>query len=324
MEPLISVIIPVFNVEDYLDYCLKSVIEQEYKNLEIILVDDGSSDSSGGICEEYAKKDSRIKVIHKKNGGLSSARNVGLDVMTGDYISFVDSDDYIRVDYISQMVRYIVEDKTDLVICSTKKTTSNKDYRFVPQKSNKHFVYDSPTIKIKMISKKVPMYSVSKLFKASFKEELRFPEGKLFEDIVSTWNVIKKVNNVTFSTDELYYYRQRTGSIVNSNYNHNRMDQLFFSESIYEEISDKGVLKNVAGTRCFFAAVDTYALVSKDYPEDINLIINSIIKHRVEVLKYGKNIKLDFLAIVSFLNVRFVRVLGIAYKKFLQKKYMKE
>lgn len=121
MKPLISIIMPVYNVEQYLNYCMESILAQDYKNLEIILIDDGSTDSSGDMCDEYAKNDSRIKVIHKKNGGLSSARNIGIEVMTGKYMTFVDPDDYIRIDYVSRMYKYILEDETDLVVCSYKK-----------------------------------------------------------------------------------------------------------------------------------------------------------------------------------------------------------
>ena len=98
MDDLISVIVPVYNVEEYLDRCIESIVNQTYKNLEILLIDDGSTDNSYNICDKWAKKDNRIKVVHKENGGVSSARNVGLDVATGDYIGFVDSDDYISID----------------------------------------------------------------------------------------------------------------------------------------------------------------------------------------------------------------------------------
>ena len=106
---MISVIVPIYNVEKYLIKCIESIINQTYKDLEIILVDDGSTDSSGKICDEFATKDNRIKVIHKKNGGLSSARNIGLDICKGNYISFIDSDDYIELDMYEKMIKIIVK-----------------------------------------------------------------------------------------------------------------------------------------------------------------------------------------------------------------------
>ena len=115
-KPLISVIIPIYNVENYLAKCVNSVIDQNYKNLEIILVNDGSPDNCGSICDEYAQKDNRIVVIHKKNGGLSDARNAGLKISTGDFITFVDSDDYVNKDFISTLVSLIQDFEADIAI----------------------------------------------------------------------------------------------------------------------------------------------------------------------------------------------------------------
>ena len=121
-NPKISVIVPVYNVEKYLPTCLDSIIAQSYKNLEIIVVDDGAKDSSGAICDEYAKKDVRIVSLHKQNGGLSDARNYGMQFMTGDYISFIDSDDYVHPDYISTLYNNLVENDADISICNFEKT----------------------------------------------------------------------------------------------------------------------------------------------------------------------------------------------------------
>ena len=117
MTDLVSVIVPIYKVEKYLGKCVDSIINQTYKNLEIILVDDGSPDNSGKICDEYAKKDNRIKVIHKENGGLSSARNAGLDVATGEFIAFVDSDDRIHLDFVEKLYRAIKEENADIASC---------------------------------------------------------------------------------------------------------------------------------------------------------------------------------------------------------------
>ena len=125
MEDLISVIIPVFKVEDYIDECIISVINQSYKQLEIILVDDGSPDKCPELCDSWATKDNRIKVVHKCNGGLSSARNAGLDIARGDYISFVDSDDYIAPDMILNLYKCIIQNKTDISACKIYSVTGN-------------------------------------------------------------------------------------------------------------------------------------------------------------------------------------------------------
>ncbi|MDY2590818.1 MAG: glycosyltransferase, partial [Agathobacter sp.] len=125
MNDLISVIVPVYKVEEYLDECVKSIISQSYSNLEIILVDDGSPDKCPELCDLWTTKDNRIKVVHKCNGGLSSARNAGLDIACGDYISFVDSDDYIAPDMIANLYNCIIENKTDISACKIYSITNN-------------------------------------------------------------------------------------------------------------------------------------------------------------------------------------------------------
>ena len=124
---LISVIVPVYNVEKYLDKCIQSIVDQTYTNLEIILVDDGSPDNSGAICDEWAEKDNRIKVIHKANGGLSDARNAGLDIATGEYIAFVDSDDYIELDFYDKLYNVIKATNCDISICNLRKVYENNN-----------------------------------------------------------------------------------------------------------------------------------------------------------------------------------------------------
>ncbi len=316
MTPLISIIIPVYNVEQYLDYCLQSVLSQDYTNLEIILIDDGSTDSSGQKCDEYAKQYQGVKVIHQKNGGLSSARNTGLKEMTGEYFSFIDSDDYVRKDYISRMYNLIVSDKTDMVVCSYKKVPGEEDYKNIPQKENNHSVYNQETIKYKMISRELPMYAHGKLYKRKLADNMEFPEGRLFEDVLTCWNVLKNVNSVSYSDVELYFYRQRQDSIVNMDFQHGRMDQIYFSKRIFEEIEGDTPLKYAAGTRCFFAAADDYALVTDEFKKEKIYLVKSIKMFRKYVLKDSRaGLSLKIMALLSFLCPGIVRVLGRMYKK---------
>ena len=128
MDSLISVIVPIYNVEKYLQKCVDSIINQTYKNLEIILVDDGSPDNCPKMCDDYAEKDSRIKVVHKENGGLSDARNVGMEVATGEYVSFIDSDDYISLDFYETLLETIVDNDSDVVECGVVKFYENEKF----------------------------------------------------------------------------------------------------------------------------------------------------------------------------------------------------
>ena len=127
MEELISIIVPIYKTEKYLDRCIKSIINQTYKNLEVILVDDGSPDRCGVICDKWAQKDKRIKVIHKENGGVSDSRNAGLDIANGEYIGFVDSDDYIHKDFIKILYNLCKENNSDISVCETFKTDKDED-----------------------------------------------------------------------------------------------------------------------------------------------------------------------------------------------------
>ncbi len=316
MYPLISVIIPVYNVEQYFDYCIQSVLSQDYTNLEIILVDDGSTDSSGQKCDIYAKQDHRVRVIHQINGGLSSARNTGLKEMTGEFFAFVDSDDYVRSDYISKMYSLMEADKSDIVVCSYKKVTGNEDFSMIRAADMNHISYSREDIKIEMISRKIPMYAHGKLYKKELVVFTQFPIRRHFEDVPTSWNVIKNIEKATYTDAKLYYYRQRPDSIVNMSFNSSRMDQLYFSEQVFEDIEEDTELKYSAGSRCFFAAADNYSFVTDDYPEDKRYLKKAIKKYRKYVLKDKRAEKsLKIMAFISLFGMGIVGLLGRSYKK---------
>lgn len=210
---LISIIIPIYNVEKYLPKCLDSVISQTYTNIEIILVNDGSTDSSGLICDDYALKDSRIKVIHKENGGVSSARNIGLDTASGDYVMFVDSDDYVEVDFCEKSLKMALEMNADIVsfgfyrerIDGTRKEVKTVCPRTV-----------SPSEGIKeLITKKDYIYNFlwNKIFRLNLFLGLRYPIGKEYED-QNTYLLFHKANTIYVSDLILYHYVYRDNSIT--------------------------------------------------------------------------------------------------------------
>lgn len=221
MTPLISVIIPIYKVEDYLDECVQSVIHQTYKNLEIILVNDGSPDKCPQICDEYAKLDNRIIVIHKKNGGLSDARNAGLKQATGDFISFVDSDDFIDTTMYEKMLEYQQESDADIVSCMFSWYV-NGDIQAYPWLSKGYkekrtlFLHD---YFIDAIDRVVDPSVCNKLFKRSIITET-FVKGKINEDFLFFYYTTKAHPKATaiLTTQRLYNYRKRIGSICNNNY----------------------------------------------------------------------------------------------------------
>ncbi len=209
----VSIIVPVYNVEEYLEECLKSIIEQTYRNLEIILVDDGSTDSSGKICEDYKNKDSRIKVIHQKNQGLSAARNTALKIVTGDMIQFVDSDDFIAKNMIEDLISIMHDKEADIVISSHYIYENEKVIK--PEYSNQMEIYDmNQAIAQMVLDKKIRFYAWDKLYKSKLWQDVEFPVGRIFEDIATIPKSFVNAKKVVFYDHPFYYYRKREGSIT--------------------------------------------------------------------------------------------------------------
>lgn len=217
--PLISVIIPVYNIESYIDACIKSVVNQSYDNLEILLIDDGSADKSGTLCDAWKRKDGRIKVIHKENGGLSSARNVGLEVSKGDYISFVDGDDIISEEYISYLYNIISSDEEyDIAICSA--YNIYLDSKFL-NNDDAYMLEDSVLLPDEVIDlyyegKSIVLSSCFKLYKKDIWKDLRFEKGRIHEDAYAFPYIFQKAHKIVLTHEKLYYYMHRNGSITNN------------------------------------------------------------------------------------------------------------
>jgi glycosyltransferase involved in cell wall biosynthesis len=227
MEPLISIIIPVYNVDFYLTRCLKSVINQTYKNLEIIIVDDESEDDSLSICNEFKNKDSRIKVISIKHGGLSKARNTGLDIAKGDYIGFVDSDDCIDKDMFKKLYETLVNNGADISVCNFYRFYENGFLEHDFKATEDLIVLDrNDAIAYLLDDKILRNYVWTKLYSRHLFDGLRFPEGKTYEDIFIALKIFEKINKLAYINDGLYYYYIRSGSIVSSKKEENIKDGL--------------------------------------------------------------------------------------------------
>lgn len=212
---LISIIIPVYKVEEYLEKCIESVLKQTYTNLQIILVDDGSPDNCGKICDEYAKKDPRIEVIHKVNGGLSDARNVGIAKAKGKYIGFVDSDDYIKEDMYEILINLIKEYDADVSICNLYDVIDGKEYI----RNNENGIQKYSRLEILkevLLDKNIQSYAWNKLYKKELFDEIKYPIGKKYEDIGTTFYVFEKCNKIVVTSKPEYYYLKRSDSLVNN------------------------------------------------------------------------------------------------------------
>ena len=214
-KALISIIIPVYKVEKYLEKCIQSLINQTYENLQIILVDDGSPDNCGKICDEYAKKDHRIEVIHKSNGGLSDARNKGLEIAKGEYIGFIDSDDYIESDMYEVLYNLLKQYNADVSICNFYTVSQGK----ISIKNADNGINEYNRIEILkeiLLDKNIQSYAWNKLYKKELFDEIKYPIGKKYEDIGTTFYLLEKCNKVVVTGKSEYYYINRQDSIVNN------------------------------------------------------------------------------------------------------------
>ena len=213
MEELVSIIVPIYKIENYLDRCISSIVSQSYKNLEIILVDDGSPDKCPKICDDWLVKDSRIKVIHKKNGVLSDARNKGLNVASGKYISFIDGDDWISNDFYQILYKALIEYDAQI-------SASEVIWVYDDNQKKEEFKYNkkvfSPEEALQTLLNGKGFYAVTwnKLYKKSLFNDVKFPVGKLHEDEFVTYKLIDKANKLILCKNTNYYYRQRQGSIM--------------------------------------------------------------------------------------------------------------
>lgn len=236
----ISVIVPIYNVEKYLSRCVDSILNSNYKNLEIILVDDGSTDSCGHICDEYKMKDRRIKVIHKENGGLSDARNKGIDIATGDYISFVDSDDAIDNDMFDYLLKILLENKCDISVCNYI-TFSTIELPKSISKYSKTKVYTNESALDILLNGKISHsdYAWNKLYKRDLFKNIRYPVGRKMEDIGTTYKLYYIAKKIVIGDAIKYYYYQRNNSILGKNSYLNYKDNLELSITRYKFLKNK-------------------------------------------------------------------------------------
>lgn len=211
---MISVVVPVYNVEKYLSRCIESIINQTYWDFEILLIDDGSTDSSAEICKMYLAKDKRIKYIRKINGGLSDARNVGLVLSEGEYITFIDSDDFIHDSYLEYLYTVLVEHNADIVCCNHIETSM--DEIVLEEKEENIICMSGHEACARVVSDLAPMLTSAwgSLYKKSCIENIRFPFRRLHEDVATTYKYYLNSQKVIYSDRRLYAYYQRPDSIM--------------------------------------------------------------------------------------------------------------
>lgn len=322
--PIISVIIPVYNVEKYLCQCLDSVINQTYKNLEIILVDDGSTDDSGKICNEYAKRDRRIIVVHKNNGGLSDARNAGIDICKGEYVSFVDSDDWLDLDMYEIFISKIIEHNADIVSCGYVLEFANK--KFNCNLANIIIDGNDKVLQNLFYNKNFPNAVWGKVYNKNIFEKLRFPIGKIYEDMLIKYDILKKSQKVVILKSTFYHYRQRSNSIMNDINIEKIKEKIAVCEIIIKKIKKENSLLL---PQAYHQLYKHYISVTDDIvnlnisKEQKKYIINQIkcfIRKNIKNIIFNKTInfkaKIGFLLIAT--NARIFILIRKTFKKNLE------
>lgn len=286
---LISIIIPVYNVEKYLAKNIESVIRQTYRNIEVILINDGSTDNSGKICDEYAKIDKRIKVIHKSNGGLSDARNVGIDVANGQFITFCDSDDYLKESYIEYLYELIKKDKCKMSICSYCILTENEKMIDCGKGYNEGILTTEQALSRMLCDEGFSVSACAKLYAKELFDDVRYPVGKLCEDNGTTYKLIKKCKLISYGNISQYIYIKRSGSIMNSKFNMKKLDLLELTNEMANELLEEYPnIKDAIERRVIYAKL---SIIRQAINDDTS--VKLVKKLRQEVIRDWKKILLN-------------------------------
>ena len=271
MDTLVSVIIPVYKVPKYVEACVRSVLSQSYTNLEVILVDDGSPDECPRLCDEFVTLDNRIRVIHKQNGGLSDARNVGLAAAKGDVISFVDSDDTVESKMIETMLSAMVDEGADIAFCCVKKIYPDKEVeQLFPRKK----IYSKRKAVFELIrNKDLESFAWNKLYKREILGENPFPVGRVFEDMLAMPTIFQNIKKAVFVNECLYNYYRRATSVlgtwtidVQAEFTRAQQDRLLYLVPLWPEFSAM-MFERYAGS-----LKDLCKCALDSSPEDVNKI----------------------------------------------------
>lgn len=317
MNEMVSVVVPIYGVEDYLENCVNSILNQTYKNIEIILVDDGSPDKCGKICDDYAILDSRVKVLHKKNGGLSDARNVGIEVACGKYITFIDSDDYISEDYISVLLKSLMEEDADISICKLKATSNLKED--VSSKTQEGiFIYSTETaIEEMLYSKEFSTSACGRMFCTNLFDDVRFPVGRYSEDLFTIYRIILQSKKIVFVKREAYFYYTRPGSITNEKFSIKQLDTIDALHFIKREVVDYH--KNLYPAYMNSIVEAVARLLKMNIPKKA-LYANGLWE---EVKKYRKRVFLDKKASKRVRTYAFLMLIGPEFTSKVMRIYYK-
>ena len=324
--PKVSIIIPVFNVENYLERCLKSVICQSFKDIEIIIINDGSTDKSLEICKKFAELDKRIILINQENSGVSAARNAGINISTGKYISFVDSDDFIEHDMIEFLLNNLEKNNADIATCGLYDCyikNNNKIKRICNKNKNKFGIIDShEALKEIFINGKVSFFIYDKLYKKKIFDNLRFCENIIYEDAEIMPKIITRASKIFYNFSPKYYYLRHENSITSSKFKKQDLDIIKISKKNLEFIKKN---YNYASKQAEFRFLWSYlALIDKIIWSNLNLENSKEFKNILKFVKKNKfsiinnkyfTLKRKLIFILLIININIYKKIIIFFHK---------
>lgn len=307
MNPEISIIVPVYNVENYLKDCIESIINQTFNNFELILINDGSTDKSGEICDEYSKLDTRIKAIHTEYKGVSSARNIGISIAKSMYIGFVDSDDYIDKDMYKTLYDLCIDNGCDISICKLGreidgKLINNEKVEYIKILNNEEGI-------CQLFKGILYRFSLcNKLFNRNCFKNITFPEGRIHEDLSTTYKLFANSNKIIYTSYIGYMYVKRNNSILTKKYDHKRLDAFIGWNEIIEFINDRyPMLKEIVYASYTYACIDhMYYILNQvqynDEKKELLFLIRQNIKDHYRYILSNKILTIKYKFLISMLN----------------------
>lgn len=321
-ESLVSIIVPIYNAKIYLEECINSIISQSYENLEIFLVDDGSTDGSAGICDKYAEKDDRIVVLHKKNGGQADARNMALEQIKGDYIAFADSDDILSNDYIEYMLNLAQSQDADIVQCEYIKFWNDEDLKRAKNNINEknYESYDaSGSLREFSYQRKFAPSPWCKLIRRKVWGDIKFPLNMGYEDYAIMYKVLGRASKLIYSSHTVYFYRIHNLSTQHDKFTKKKKDRIIIADSLLKYVKENYPEIEQAA-RCRYCLAQLQYLMElpfdEKYRQDKKETMSNLKKYRASVLRDREVAKtLKIMLVSSYLGANVLMVLGRIYMK---------
>lgn len=319
---LITIVVPVYNVESYLKECIDSICAQSYQNLEIILVDDGSTDSSGSICDAYARKDARITVIHQQNKGLSEARNSGMRKAGGTYLMFVDSDDVVAVHLVEHLAELCHKIPAQIAVCNF--LYYNGNHKKTENSAETNIMEQEEALRELCRDRKIKNFAWGKLYERSLFEGIAFPAGQLFEDINTTYKVFLKSDRVVYSSMIGYYYRVRPGAITQTKGIYHALQRICAQQQRYTDLIDRQnglesiLLKQLLYSYVMLAKSYRRASVSERVQQEqpVSEALEFLHRHQKEIEKtagFDFVERLEYKSLLQRGEKAFIRITGFDY-----------